>query len=273
MLPSKTHFRFMKFSRSVSFLALILGVSTTSQAVIVTTVTGIYDEPGQGNSVDVNFATSPTARSGTGPAPTLLTASAFSSLVATAYASGLGGVINFDDIAAATGGQTQIDAKYGPGNSLIMSITGSTYTMDMGATAAIGATPISGSNYLRLGNPSINFIFSAPVAAFGFTIVGRLNARDAGLTITYSDNTTVTYANFSVGASGNASSPFVFSNTSAGDTFFGFQAPEGLAINRVAISSGGNNPTIDDFGFIIPEPSSVLLSGLGIAGLLILRRR
>jgi hypothetical protein len=76
-----------------------------------------------------------------------------------------------------------------------------------------------------------------------------------------------------VGASGNTSSPFAFSDTSANDTFFGFEAPSGLLITRVAISAGGNNPTIDDIGFIIPEPSAAMLSIIGALGLISRRRR
>ena len=258
--------------------ALLAIASPSAQAVIATTVSGVYDEAVvRGNAVDASFANAPTAVSGTGPAATLLNVTTFSANVSIAFAAGRGGVINFDDVTGTLTSQTQIDATYGSGSILGIDNEGggNTYAVDMGATAAIAATPISGDIYLRAGNPVLNFRFSSPLEAVGFTVLGRNTARDAGVTITYNDGTTAIYGNYNVGASGNTSSPFEFSDTSANDTFFGFQAPAGLLISKFAITSGGNNPTFDDLGFIlpIPEPSAALLSALGALGLVARRRR
>ena len=255
---------------------LLAIASSPAHAVITTVVTGIYDEATRVNSVDASFANAPTG--GTGPAPTLLNVATFKPLVAAAYAAGLGGVMTFDDVTLTETAQTQMVGKYGAGNTSSFTITNTgsgssgNWSYDMGATTTIAATPISGSGYLRLGNPLIVFNLSTPVDAFAFTILGRNAAREVNLTITYSNGTTATYGTYTVGPSGTT-----YPSDSAGnDTFFGFQAPVGLAISKVSFNTtaGVNvNPVLDDIAFIIPEPSAFLLSAIGALGLITRRKR
>lgn len=268
------------FATVVGLLAI---ASPAAQAIITTNVTGVYDETGRGNSVDASFGNAPTG--GTGPAPTLLNVSTFKPLVAAAYAAGLGGVMTFDDVTLTENGQTSMVGKYGAGNNSTFTITNTgsstngtwSFNMAVADKNNIAATPISGENYLRLGNPLIVFNLSTPVDAFAFTVLGRNAAREVNLTITYNNGTTATYGTYTVGASGSATgASFAYTDTSANDTFFGFQAPVGLAISKVSFNTtaGTNvNPVLDDIAFIIPEPSAFLLSALGALGLITRRRR
>ncbi len=272
----------MSFLKPATPILGLLAFASSAHAVITTTVSGVYDEQVvRGNTVDASFSSAPSAMTGAGPAPTLLSVATFKTNVATAYAAGRGGVIHFDDVTGPLLTQSEIRAQYGLGNSSTMVITNgggtATWSMDMGSTAAIAATPISGGNYLRMGNPTIGFTFQTPVEAFGFTALGRLDARTLSIQINYNNGTSVTYGAYTVGASGSSSTGFTFSDTSANDTFFGFQAPTGLSITRFTLvapgSGNGNNPTLDDIGFIIPEPSAVVLSAMGALGLMARRRR
>ena len=71
-----------------------------------------------------------------------------------------------------------------------------------------------------------------------------------------------------------SSSDYLTESGSGIDRFFGYTAPEGLAITQIVVS-GGDNLIMDDFGFItspIPEPSVALL-GVAGAGLAAFRRR
>lgn len=263
-------------------IAVFAIVAPTAQAAIITAVTGVYDETGRGNTVDASFSAAPTAVTGSGPAPTLLDVATFKTTIAAAFAAGRGGVMTFDDVTGPQTAQTSMQATYGVGQTLTISNTGSsgagTWSMDMGSTAAITSTPISGSNYLRLGNPLIIFNFLTPLEAFAFTALGRNDARVINLTITYDNNTTATYGQYTIGPSGGSTTGFSFSDTSANDTFFGFQAPTGLLIKSISFTAAtgganGNNLVLDDIAFIVPEPSAALLSLIGCLGFLSRRRR
>lgn len=166
--------------------------------------------------------------------------------------------------------------KYGVAATSTLNITSpiSAYQIDM--TTNLGATPISGANYLRstqtggvAGQSNYNYFyfnFDTNLEAVAFTINARNAARTGDILLTYNDASSDTFA-FSVATATGSGA------TSTPDTFFGFQAPTGKSISGLTIRpAGGNFLPIDDLAFItVPEPSSALLGVIG--ALTLLRRR
>lgn len=246
-----------------AMLSLAVLNGSRVDAAILTTASGVYDEQAtQLNQVD-QTATTPTSGS-----ISLINLAQFKSDIATAFAQGLGGVIHFDDVAGPLAMQTEIQVSYASGlKTLVVSGTG--YQMDMAALAAVGAQPISGSNYLRSNNATgiQLYSFDTGLSAVGVTVLARNAARNITAVVTYDDNTTGTLGPFTVNAASNP-----LSASASPDTFFGFSAPTGKLITSLQLSAGTNNFfVIDDLAFItptpIPEPSTVALLGLAGMGL------
>ncbi|MEX2607047.1 MAG: PEP-CTERM sorting domain-containing protein [Kiritimatiellia bacterium] len=201
------------------------------------------------------------------------------------FANGLGGVINFDndpDDALDTAGT--VVTSYGTDKTLTLSTASVTFATGLGTAGS--RTPISGdataSHMLSVqGVATVDLTLSGSgllpgevVSAFGFTVLSRTTSgglpRLGTLTVTYSDLST-------------ASSDFSYAGAAGtNDTFVGYSAPSGLGISSFTLdlnrdytpASGDSFTSIDDFGFVtIPEPSSILLLGLGLASALFLRRR
>ena len=244
-------------------------VGPAACAAIVTTTSAVYDSPAQANAVD-QTATTPTAG-----IVALVSLNQFALDVAAASAAGTGGVIHFDDVAGPTASQQDIQARYGPGNTRTLTLTnpnyngsttaGAGYQIDMAALDTIGATPISGSIYLRSNGTNVHaFNFSSPLSEVGFTVLGRSAARSVTATVTYDDNSTGSIGAVAIPATGTAT-----------DTFFGFAAPTGRTIKSLRVDPGPSDfIVIDDLGFVaVPEPTSLALAGIAGLGLLTRRRR
>ena len=135
----------------------------------------------------------------------------------------------------------------------------------MSALAPIGATPISGSTYLRSNGTTVHaFNFSTPLSEVGFTVLSRSGDRSVTAPVTYDDNSTGTLGAVTV-PTGNGTA----------DTFFGFAAPAGRTIKSLRVSPGTVDfIVIDDLAFVtVPEPTSLALAGIAGLGLLTRRRR
>jgi hypothetical protein len=252
------------------------------------TTVGIYDEnTTQANAVDTNA-------SGNNLASLLSTDYAgFSALIATEFANGDGGIINFDlpngSNANLTNSTDTIAASFA-GGTKTLNITPSTNNSggNFNYTTFSTLTPISDSrgmiptsgehstatrqrmtfNSITGGDP-----FEG-VVQVGFTVLSRTIASSTVTAWAFTDGLTDTNDAF-------ASISSSIANSQGGDdTFFSFVAPTNKAITGVLVqygtaTTGDTRYALDDFAFVtavIPEPGSIAALAAGL-GLLALRRR
>lgn len=241
-------------------LPLVLASSVTSNAALVFNTTGIYDETVNTNVVDRAAGSNPSD---------LTSYNSFKSFIASEFAAGRGGVINFDSWVLSDGTTDTstnfktIDARYGPGlsSSLIITRIGNTgnFTLRSDQYETIG-TPISGNTALRSNTYDHKYTFSTALTHIAYTVLSRNASRSITATVTYSDETT------------DVLTSTIATGTTANDTFFQFTAPEGKSIISLYTTATGNGYfDIDDMAFVVvPEPSVI---ALGILGTLPLFRR
>ena len=228
--------------------------SNALSAISTLTTVRTYDSATNANSVDASGATSG------------ILVGVFSTNVGTAYDNNLGGVITFDDAGAATLTGSTFDVTYGLSGAQTLTISQSTINYYIDTPAAIGGVPISGANVMRSGgSQNQSYAFSTSLQSLGFTIIARNAARTGSIVLTYSDNSTATFALSVATATGSGSSI-------TPDTFYGFNAPVGLGISKLDITPNGYL-AIDDLAFIIPEPSSGALTLAALASTCFRRRR
>ncbi len=255
-----------------AFAAYAFVVGSSAGATYATV--GTYDSTSNTNTVDRNASGNALVSADRNDV------AGFTPLVSTAFAAGLGGVINFDT-STASGDSSPLSGTYDSGAKGLNIAVSQPYSV----ISSGNVSPISGSNSLIFPSDSLatnaaSFTFSLSgatlaneaVTQIGFTLISRRSGDPTTATVvtTFSDNSTSTAPTISFTAPGT-SNP-----NPAEDTFYGFTAPAGLSISKLDISfSGGDGRrTIDDFGFItavVPEPSTALLGALG--SLCLLRRR
>ena len=185
---------------------------------------------------------------------------AFTTNVAAAFADDAGGVINFD---GGFNSDTAINANYGVSGTNVLGITAAN-TVTFTNSGNNGAVSISGNRILQINGSQTGttFTFDTDLTSFGLTALSRTTGdRTVAISGTLSDGSTFALAADDVTA-----------GTPRDDTFFGYQAPAGLGITSVTLTS--NSGTLyDDLAFTtaIPEPASAGLAAVG--GLLVLARR
>lgn len=183
----------------------------------------------------------------------------FAASVATAYANGFGGVVDFDVAGDALTTDPAIVANYASGAK--------TLTIGLTAGSALAAAPLAppsgttgatnclsgpdGTTSPTLGDVTFTMgavtggAASEKVTSFSFTYLTEtaLNGLTVTVTATFSDGTTSVVTGT---VNRNTTSP-------AADTFYGFVAPSGKSIVSVALSSNttrADTTHLDDVGFV-----------------------
>lgn len=265
------------FFLGVTLLAFA-SLSYNARAVTLA-VSGVYDENvNQTNSVDAQ-------------APgNVMSSSAFSTAVGSAFTSGRGGVIHFD-----TAGNTNaviynesLDVNFGSGKHLFITSSQPYNFRHFGSIFSLsGNGAADGSKGLA---PADTVSTSATEMTFNFTnITGGL----PGERITTAGFTLLSRNGFSQDVSvdwfvSGFANPYItqLDNIDAGagvdDTFFSFTAPVNSYIFGFRIVYGGATGSndrrlgIDDLGFItsiVPEPARALFFCMALVGGVMIRRR
>lgn len=200
-----------------------------------------------------------------------LTQANMSVAVANAFNNNQGGVVNWD---SANGWVSGVNAlfstvSYGTSQSQLLTITradgNATYTF--GANNNTPTLTTSGDQYLGFQNSSspVTLTFDKGLSAWGITEINRFASRDVTFSFTLADNTVINYALQNQDPTSGNTGPL---------NWYGFQASDANPLVKVSLVASGF-VRFDDMAFItaVPEPSSAALAGLGLASLVVLRRR
>lgn len=262
----------MSLKPAISSLVTAFSLSIPCLGAVSITLSATYDETGQANAVD-NYASSAAAFTN------------FKTNVSTAYGSGFGGVITFDDPVFSA--DTVFNLGFASGTKTVTM----TSSVPQNSTAVAGTgtvTPISGSNVMTRGTSAVSdttFTFGQVTGAgagtnefvteFAFTLLSRTAytaAREFQATAYFSDGSS-TMITAMIGTAKGTS-----------DTFYSFIAPTGHSITSVFVDAVTQTatgtayaPVFDDLAIIttagvVPEPTAPALAALG-SSLFFLRRR
>ena len=271
-----------KWLAGIAVVAIALAGSVTPAAAAFTAA-GVYDEQTyQTNAVD--FVAGAAAGSEAIVIDTVAEYEAYKAAVASAFAAGTGGVLNFDENRwGEVSNGLAIDVLFSGGSkslAITPSSTSGTVSLDGNLTNRKAISGGSGAANLPVGLPggvitagTTNMTFTVGaltggdageiVGSFGATLLSR-TSRDLGTVqavATLDDSSTAT-ASYAVGAMA----------AGTGDTFFGFVAPAGRSIASVAFTWSGDVTSFDDVAFTtVPEPATMAL--LAVGGLIAIRRR
>jgi len=241
----------------ITISALLLS-ATPAQAVFTTT--GIYDNPNNGNVVDVS-ATSDTGEQ--------ISLASFTALVDLAYKADAGGVIDFDN-GTLTNNET-IDANLGVSQTKSITITD--------ATVGTLSVPSPSSSTIS-GNASLiktlsTFVFDRNDFKFDFDPDDNVQAVGATMTSYFSLGSPIgnvwSIVRYSDTTTSQSVTSFIEHSSSGDDTFWGFQAPAGKSITRFElVISNDKWGFVEDLGVVLaftPPPVTGDLDGDGFVGI------
>jgi hypothetical protein len=259
--------------RATAAIAAAIGfLLTGSQVQAITSAgVGVYDESATviapnlvSNQVDTNAA------AGVGAGSNVSVAQ-FTTDVLAAFNADAGAVVDFEGAALTT--EKTFDVTYGVSQANTMTVTLTTlaggvpaFNFQTGGDA--NSVPVSGTQYFGLSSGSdYGLTFSTPLVQWGLTALSRTASRTVNsLTITLDDASTYVFSSEAIAASTSGIN-------GPDDTFFGYSAPAGRTITSVAIDAS-SAMRWDEMGFVVvPEPSAILLSGIGILGFVAVWKR
>jgi hypothetical protein len=239
--------------------AALLQSDRNAEAAVTYTGVGVYDESTTiispntiSNQVDTNAA------AGTGVG-TNLSVAQFTTDVLQAFNNNLGGVCDFEGPTITNDIDTSFDVTYGAAQNKTLTVnltttSGGTPSNAFETGTANTSLPVSGIQYFGLSTgASYGLTFSKPLVAWGLTALSRTNNRTVNsVTITLDDASTYVFGPEPITIS-------VAGVNGPDDTFFGYVAPAGRTIVRVAMAPN-SSMRWDELGFIV-APDPILLQG------------
>jgi hypothetical protein len=263
----------MRFHLKSFLLAVAVVASVPTAHALPISVSSVGNYAPNPNALTLNNAASNSAAGG-------ITLANFQTLMTGAFASNTGGVINFENATgwvnsnggAATafgdGAANPVTVSYGVAQSESISfwrtdVDANLVPLAIDSNNNNGTNVVSGTNYMgvRTTGTPVNFAFSKPLSAIGFSLVPRGQLRNVSMTATLENSSLIVGSTEQITAS-NTPGPF----------FWGFVAPVGNRIVGLRIDSPNGFSRFDDLGFVaVPEPGSIAL--IGLAGLVLVTRR
>jgi hypothetical protein len=263
----------MRFHLRFFLIAFAVVVSAPTADALPISVSSVGNYAPNPNALTLNDAASNSAAGG-------ITLANFQTLMTGAFASNTGGVINFENATGwinSNGGATTafgdgaanpVTVSYGVAQSESLGlwrtdVDANLVPLAVDSNSNNGVNVVSGTNYMgaRTSGSPLNFAFSKPLSAIGFSLVPRGQLRNVSMAAILENSSTIVGSTEQITAA-NTPGPY----------FWGFAAPVGNRIVGLRVDSPNGFSRFDDLGFVaVPEPGSIAL--ISLAGLVLLSHR
>lgn len=240
--------RAIQYALCACLTGILLPAAAGEEACVFLRTGGVYDEAVvQSNAVDWSATVDDERTVGL---------HTFSAHLSEAFARGLGGVAGFDDlpngtVLASSNGAPPAALALGPDGALALPVAIATLLSN---ESVVAGTPDPGSYKAREPVSGLRMLSGASRLRFGFRTedgvveagITVLSRRDVAARVTLT-------AQFSGGATASVTRTLSQGST-VDDTFFGFTAPEGLAITGLVFASPGFYTSLDDLAVVARGP-------------------